>query len=100
MSKHTPGPWTAETHANGGFDVCGRGGHGAMSAYVVCARQAHELKHETHANARLIAAAPELLEALDRLASKCVFPTSGNDAFQEAVSHARSVLAKATGEQP
>lgn len=63
MSKHTPGPWALDLQDDGGFRITGVGGHGKTAAYVVCCRDAHEMKGETHANARLIAAAPDLLAA-------------------------------------
>lgn len=57
MSKHTPGPWTFEAggHGNCGMIV------GKTS--VVC----DFVDDPKEADARLIAAAPELLEALEEL---------------------------------
>jgi hypothetical protein len=54
--KHTPGPWTFDKdnlniYANG----------------MVAETYGHTHNGERHANARLIAAAPELLEALEAL---------------------------------
>ena len=58
MSKHTPGPWincpsTARGAAPGKVHVC-----------YLTEDRGYELLPQTEANARLIAAAPELLEAL------------------------------------
>lgn len=61
MSKHTPGPWTHEGQGDitgiedNGF---GRGPVDVCSVYLRTVEGRHE------ANARLIAAAPDLLEAL------------------------------------
>lgn len=58
--KHTPGPWTVGAHQK----IISRGWSiripedGSAIAYVL-----GEKNPELHANARLIAAAPELLEA-------------------------------------
>ncbi len=67
MSKHTPGPWVAELHEHGGFEITGRGGHGNSDAYVICGRNWHAKKGETQANAHLIKAAPLMLEALEEV---------------------------------
>lgn len=64
--------------------------------------------HETRANARLISAAPDLLEAchgVDVLYSELgkampgIVNTPAYDAVQEAVRKARDAIAKALGEQ-
>jgi len=61
---HTPGPWEAESDLSvwalgGGIKVAGACGTGGG------------LTAEDHANARLIAAAPELLTALRELRDEC-----------------------------
>jgi hypothetical protein len=53
-------------------------------------------------NARLIAAAPELLEALDRINQWCCYATEEDTAarlmaLQQIGVHARNAIAKATG---
>lgn len=64
MAKHTPGPWTF----NGGDD--------APILHIYAPDDKH-LFHgdrslaEQEANARLIAAAPEMLEALQAVADRC-----------------------------
>jgi hypothetical protein len=58
INKHTPGPWEVVT-----FDD---GPERAMGYIITNATY----KGEIDANARLVAAAPELLEALERLAPK------------------------------
>lgn len=54
-------------------------------------------KEESIANARLIAAAPDLLDALTLMLDEC-HDTERDDAIIEAVTKARAAIAKATGE--
>ena len=63
MSKpnHTPGPWE---HTGQG-DIVGKEDNGYGLGYVdVCSVYLRTVRGRTNANARLIAAAPELLAAL------------------------------------
>jgi len=58
MSKHTPGPWELHLGYNGAFRI-------EKDGVVITDRGPYLDRHlEMHANARLIAAAPDLLEAL------------------------------------
>ena len=94
--KHTPGPWhvnyTTFDNAIVRFHIAGET-HG--SVYPVCE---HTLEitpdsSEQLANAHLIAAAPELLEALKRAAAMMGrFPQC-----DEAWKQARAAIAKAEG---
>lgn len=60
-TKHTPGPWSAaHSEKTFGVVVCPKGNYVADAYY----RSDEDGNNETAANARLIAAAPELLEAL------------------------------------
>ena len=90
MSKHTPGPWIIEAqgiYANGGNKRVAT----AMS-------HEHEIDWPTtKANARLIAAAPELLETL-QAALEALRSSAGFDEISNAKEQARTVIAKATGE--
>ena len=52
---------------------------------------------EIDANARLIAAAPDLLEALQKMLDNC-HDTELDDGIIDAVEVARAAIAKATGE--
>lgn len=99
MSKHTPGPWaitnTADiftplgaTNAEGIAAVSNDGWHIAdcdMGALCL---------DEVSANARLISAAPDLLEALEGLVA-CIDETRGANAT-DALHKARAAIAKAT----
>lgn len=86
MSAHTRGPWEAiETRVYfpnllGGFDI--------------------RKCPNAEANARLIAAAPDLLVQLSALLAMCERQTDFNDDGDGAMfERARAAIAKATGEQ-
>lgn len=93
MSKHTPGPWKA--HFEDAYFVTGPDlGRVAMMMNL---KGAHGLGgrrsgNESAANARLIAAAPDLLEALKDAVRDSESPGQWLD-------EARAAIAKATGEQ-
>jgi hypothetical protein len=93
-AKHTSGPWTV---ANG-LQVW-KDGHNAVTSPRICTlRNASEPvdqigTDEMEANGQLIAAAPELLDALSDLMKQCQ-----NWAPTIDRSRARSAIAKATGE--
>ena len=94
MTKHTPGPWKCSQHL----------GHPAWSVHVDSGDRGRGLiivdgvagidREHRLANARLIAAAPELLEALEYI-GRFIDPTA-KDA-ETMVKHARIAIAKATG---
>jgi len=84
MSKHTPGPWVYENYG-GTVHVFLDNEYGTPS---ICKL----LSFDKNANARLIAAAPELLEALERVKATGVFLGA---ITQEMVDAA---IAKAKGE--
>jgi hypothetical protein len=84
MSKHTPGPWRVvqdPTHLS--LQV-----YGQTLALFECWRRSDE--QIELANARLVAAAPDLLEALE-------FVIRGVPDTWEGVQKARAAIAKATG---
>lgn len=94
--KHTPGPWTAE-HGIYGSIVCKDGK--SMIAVWPEALGGPEFPHE--ANARLIAAAPELLEALLQVIAEKApsYHDCTDDGLPECVwCEALAAIAKATGE--
>ncbi len=65
MSKHTRGPWLAQIFPKGTIDVISIGGGTVIHwSGFDASGMIHE---EDKANAKLIAAAPELLEALRQL---------------------------------
>ena len=106
-SKHTPGPWSYDIHG-----VITGGTHLATS---VCVTSQHkweraeglgtwledqhrrELVSECRANARLIAAAPELLEALKMVVRHGSAVQHSDQLMFEVLSAARAAIAKAEG---
>lgn len=100
MNKHTPGPWkfrdASEAFKTNPFSVYiqGRGVHSAAIANIP--RKQTIPEEEARANALLIAAAPDLLAALQGLL-KGIFdgPDEANAAM--LVAQARDAITKATG---
>ena len=92
MSKHTPGPWT--TYVNTIDDVVIRKINSAGYESCVIARHVH------CTNARLIAAAPELLQALQGMLSLDEDHHQRGACDEDVcaeVQAARAAIAKATG---
>lgn len=65
--KWTPGPWDPETYPHGGFDIAALGAGRLGGTLIIVSRNPHSDVEAMHANAHLIAAAPEMYEALDAL---------------------------------
>lgn len=100
--KHTPGPWylgiywyPAHSNAEGGVmrtDLRLPIECGADSAFCVeVIQRENGLEAELLANARLIAAAPDLLEALQYVLS------AHGEQLTDAFEQARKAITKATG---
>lgn len=88
-ASHTPGPWQVDGHR-------GYGGHDGVRVseprgYVLAVAISDVPELHAEANARLIAAAPDLLGALSDLYA------AGSDASSEAWDGARAAILKATG---
>jgi len=90
VRQHTPGPWQFELAPNGGFDI--EKDPNDLGRYMVIAtRNSHpERAAEMHANARLMATAPELLAELERI-------LPGADAMGWDTTKAKAAIAKALG---
>jgi hypothetical protein len=86
--KHTPGPWIISDNRYVQEDA-----HGGIIARVD--------GKNLHANIRLIAAAPDLLEALQRFAqcSNVRDIVQGDTELALAVFQARAAIAKAIGKE-
>ena len=88
-AQHTPGPWEANLDAHGRGRIKGNGCWVATT--WTTADDDSDKRHPAEANARLIAKAPEMLEAL-----KDAYPYIADDALRERVGN---LIAKATGVQ-
>ena len=118
MSKHTPGPWISGEYDDscgydcmtGGISIGPRGNgpvhlDGANYGQERCKAIKPEALERMEADAILIAAAPDLLEALkmaaQQLETDAIFMSlsgaSGNHQAEAALA-ARAAIAKATGE--
>ena len=113
MSGHTPGPWAwVNSKTNQPFDFDAEWyGEGIPSLRTVAERRKTEGGYwelpdwifdaepmqngNDAANARLIAAAPDLLEAL----KLCILQVQGGPHGDAAVAVAEAAIAKATGEE-
>lgn len=105
MSKHTPGPWTIGkvSHKKQRVDIDSLHadptvGHqtwrGLARAYG-CNDMPAEGTAAMLANARLIAAAPELLEAIETLVEHFEYYIGDNEC--RPIENARAAIAKASG---
>ena len=93
MSKHTPGPW----------EVSEFSAHVLANETAVCKFESiHGMYPNYTTNARLIAAAPELLEALKDLLESAYPPheldDTPHDFYDAAKKKARAAIAKAEEE--
>ena len=88
-TKHTPGPWRALESKSSQHQVW-KGDDHIASAWGTDVPGDEQL-----ANARLIAAAPELLDALKRIVSVASVELTGRR--DDVLEQARAAIAKATG---
>jgi hypothetical protein len=96
-AKHTPGPW--EYDAESEQIIAPKCGY-QWTAPPTIARIVSLDYDEDDGNARLIAAAPDLLEALRKIAAIEDKMFGGDwDEIEEARMVARAAIARATGEQ-
>ncbi len=86
MSKHTPGPWQWTQHFDPTISIY-KDGFGQI------ARLYDSSAGTGKANARLIAAAPDLLAALIEIVSA----DDAHELTQKHIESARAAIAKATG---
>lgn len=103
MSKHTPGPWQAVVGDGAGSfwlihqktEMIDGGYFGRVDAM----HTTEEARRITRANAKLFAAAPDLLEACQAFVA--VWEKSHQlEKTDVALRLARAAIAKATGEKP
>jgi len=91
-TQHTPGPWELRQSTRHGYWFIDyeQGGEGYTLTKLNC----------EEADAHLIAAAPDLLEALEALLPIAARVIQGTTDGQPMLRQARSAITKATGEQP
>ena len=104
-TQHTPGPWIGAGPSFGDpfprytTSIVTEREHDDEGIVEICELPFHHRDDENEANSRLIAAAPDLLEALREIVEywDSIVPT---DCVNEMHIKARAAIAKATGEQP
>lgn len=100
MSEHTPGPWEAgrpdmSTIVDG---VPSKWIYAGDTYVAAASGMASDDWGVVMANARLIAAAPNLLDALEEIVNNAVLNYEGSmDIYSEAVEAARAAIRKAKG---
>ena len=103
-ASHTPGPWVISSVIKHGARCYrtirqeGRFKLAEVFAFNECATGTEEGKAEDHANARLIAAAPEMYE-MCKLLEECMEFIDGGDGYDasDELAKVREVLAKVEG---
>lgn len=93
MSKHTPGEWVIDWNVSR-LDIFSADAK-TLVASLRRSSLSSSIDEEAKANARLLAAAPDLLEALKALMARDL--ENRLNGFPE-VAEARAAIAKATGE--
>lgn len=97
--KHTPGPWTlgdpAHEHTSGRAWTVPVWANEAPSGDKIAGEAMATSRKTARANARLIAAAPDLLEALAQIVAECEAGT--HDSGTSGMAAARAAIAKAGG---
>ena len=90
--KPTPGPWAVARMTPCRVDTAS----GSISISWSSNNDGGAREREAEANARLIAAAPELLEALTRLSAQCERLRLPEQRQTDAEANALAVIARAT----
>lgn len=94
MSKHAPGPWSInETHCV----IYDRDEKYVGQAFKIWLNNKERDEERALANARLIAAAPELLEALKVCSAELFAQCADHPRAMLLVEEARAAIAKAEG---
>ena len=102
MNKHAPGPWSLgepEAVGNGLFVPVHAELHGELATVVWRMEDDHTDEIPSlgcEANAKLIAAAPELLESLTNLVGLARLGAARIDKYHAALANAEAIIAKAT----
>ena len=100
MSAHTPGPWARTNLTIHTQSTAHRGALGLARVFDWIETDGVLDANEATANARLIAAAPALLEALEHMiGASTIVHTQGETERIHALSQARAAIAQAKGER-
>lgn len=95
-NSFTPGPWEARySDRFDNYQIFGPGRRGTRP--WICNTKCESVPAHHEGNARLIAAAPELLQALRELVELVDDPANDADPEESAISFAKSIIAKAEG---
>ena len=94
MNKHTPGPWFAFVDKGQTIIRTSRTS-AAFSPLAVVKGDKRDTLKDHEANAKLMASAPDLLEALEALLD---YAESGWDHFPDVSVNARAAISRARGE--
>lgn len=95
--KHTPGPWFGQAGFSDDVEITAESREGMVAICSMELGFTGRIGVEQEANARLIAAAPDLLEALAVLVTDC--SQIWSEAEFPALKQARAAIARARGEQ-
>lgn len=100
--KSTPGPWINDNGLVNGQETRARFAPGVLPDIFDSAQWPKELQEEAMANAALISAAPDLLEALKKIAGGLInsdfalsTPPNWHNAFRQLQATAVAAIAKA-----
>jgi hypothetical protein len=98
MSEHTPGPWVVDDNREGREGLVTV--YGADGSAVTCTGDMEDCTARDLADARLIAAAPDLLAAIESEAVRRAYDAGLGASEWEAFlwPEARAAIAKARGE--
>lgn len=104
MSEHTPGPWYNELPLTGGSHRVITGGKNGIPQIAYIPKNSYgAMEAEAVANARLIAAAPELHDLLADILPVLEADLTVADCdqvrgeFEELIARTKAAIAKATG---
>jgi hypothetical protein len=94
-AKHTPGPWSFRTAYNGDCGISAEGTGVFIEAFAEIRHSGENAQEEAKANARLIAASPDLLDALRLVWDKVLTEYHSPESYVRQIVEA--AIAKAEG---
>lgn len=92
QSKHTPAPWRISDNPRTPYLVYG------SNDYAVADCKVYHNKTDINADMNLIAAAPELLEALELIANCVTKPNEPTELGEYEMDKVKAAIAKAKGQ--